>query len=210
MGIVFLARDSALDRYVAIKLLRPEIATADAKEGFIAEAQLLAKLVHPNVVPVHDVGESGGFAYYVMDYVQGETLQQRLARKPMSNNEAMMQLFRENAVTLVGESEVVTHRPGRNRGGSTDMGDLSQIMPVIHPYTGAATGAGHSSDYVVEDYEQAVVNSAKAMAMTVIDLLFGDGDKAKEVLDQSPPAMTKAQYLALQNSHLSEELYEGR
>ncbi len=89
MGIVFLARDSALDRYVAIKLLRPEIATADAKEGFIAEAQLLAKLVHPNVVPVHDVGESDGFAYYVMDYVQGETLQQRLARKPMSNNEAL-------------------------------------------------------------------------------------------------------------------------
>ncbi len=89
MGIVFLARDGALDRHVAIKLLRPEIATADAKEHFIAEAQLIAKLAHPNVVPVHDVGESEGFAYYVMDYVQGETLQQRLARQPMTKHEAL-------------------------------------------------------------------------------------------------------------------------
>ncbi|MEE8134565.1 MAG: serine/threonine-protein kinase, partial [Gemmatimonadales bacterium] len=89
MGIVFLARDGALDRHVAIKLLRPEIATADAKEHFIAEAQLIAKIAHPNVVPVHDVGESDGFAYYVMDYVQGETLQQRLARQPMTKHEAL-------------------------------------------------------------------------------------------------------------------------
>ena len=82
-------------------------------------------------------------------------------------------------------------------------------MPVIHPYTTAARGSGHSVDYVVEDYVQAVVNPAKAMAMTVIDLLSDDAQAAKRVIETSPPTMSKAQYLAFQNARLSEELYVG-
>ena len=128
---------------------------------------------------------------------------------PMLNNNGMMDLFRSNATELVDESEVITHPSDRNRGGSTDMGDLSQIMPVVHPYTNAATGTGHGTDYVVQDYEQAVIAPAKAMAMTVIDLLYGDGEKAKQIIDSSPPTMTKNQYLNLQNSRLTEELYVG-
>ena len=58
-----------------------------------------------------------------------------------------------------------------HRSGSTDMGDLSQIMPAIHPYAGGARGQGHGSDYEIVDYETAAVVPAKAMAMTVIDLL---------------------------------------
>ena len=121
-----------------------------------------------------------------------------------------MELFKRNAAQLVGESNLATHPPTRNRGGSTDMGDLSQIMPVIHPYTTAATGTGHGADYIIQDYVQAVVNPAKAMAMTVIDLLAGDAAKAREVLATSPPTMSKEQYLALQDSRLTEELYEGK
>ncbi|MCI0438453.1 MAG: amidohydrolase, partial [Chloroflexi bacterium] len=60
------------------------------------------------------------------------------------------------------------------------------------------------------DYEQAVIAPAKAMAMTVIDLLYGDAERAKEVLARSSPPMTKHQYLSLQNSRLVEELYEGK
>jgi amidohydrolase len=128
---------------------------------------------------------------------------------PMINNPAMLDIFKHNAAQLVGESNITMHAPDRNRGGSTDMGDLSQIMPVVHPYTTAASGTGHGADYVIQDYLQAVVNPAKAMAMSVIDLLAGDAAKAKEVLDTSPPQMTKEQYLALQDSRLTEELYEG-
>ena len=84
------------------------------------------------------------------------------------------------------------------------MGDLSQVMPVIHPYTAGATGSGHGIDYIVQDYEQAVLAPAKAMAMSVIDLLAGDATKAKEVLAKSPPTMTKAQYVSLQNSRFVE------
>ena len=90
------------------------------------------------------------------------------------------------------------------------MGDLSQIMPVIHPYTGAATGSGHGTDYLVRDYKQGVINPAKAMAMTVIDLLAGDEHKAREVLAKSHPPFTKDEYLALQDRTLSEELYQGK
>ena len=128
---------------------------------------------------------------------------------PMNNNEPMMEIFRQNAIEIVGESEIVTHPADRNRGGSTDMGDLSQIMPVIQPYTTAATGTGHSIDYIIQDYTQAVVNPAKAMAMTVIDLLYDDGQKAKEVLDNHQPLLNKNSYLNFQNSRLTEELYIG-
>ena len=128
---------------------------------------------------------------------------------PMINNDPMLDIFKSNASRLVGSSSVVTHGPRQNRGGSTDMGDLSQIMPAIHPYTGAATGAGHSTTYIVSDYVQGVLNPAKAMAMLVVDLLSGNADKAREVIAKSPPRLSKAQYLALQDSALSQELYEG-
>jgi len=129
---------------------------------------------------------------------------------PMQNNAALMDLFKGNATQLVGESQVKTHPSTLNRGGSTDMGDLSHVMPVVHPYTGGATGTGHGIDYIVQNYEQAVLAPAKAMAMSVIDLLAGDATKAREVLAKSPPTMTKAQYVALQNSRFVEELYEEK
>ncbi len=129
---------------------------------------------------------------------------------PMINNPSMSALFRDNAGQLVGSSHVVTHAPDRNRGGSTDMGDLSHIMPVVHPYTVAATGGGHGVDYLIEDYVQAVLQPAKAMAMTVIDLLAGQAETAKSVLAASSPQMSKQQYLDLQDSRLTEELYKGR
>ena len=128
---------------------------------------------------------------------------------PMINNETMADVFRRNAVNLVGESKVVTHASDRNRGGSTDMGDLSHIMPAIHPYTGAAKGTGHGTDYLVQDYEQAVINPAKAMAMTVIDLLSEGAARAREAISKNPPRMTKAEYVSLQEGRLTEELYEG-
>ena len=129
---------------------------------------------------------------------------------PMKNDPALMDVFEANAARLVEPSEVIRHPADRNRGGSTDMGDLSQLMPVIHPYTTAAVGSGHSVDYVVQDYVQAVINPAKAMAMSVIDLLNDDAQAAKRVIAESRPTMSKRGYLAFQNSRLSEELYDKR
>ncbi|MBI2886590.1 MAG: amidohydrolase [Chloroflexi bacterium] len=129
---------------------------------------------------------------------------------PMRNDPLLMETFRENAARLVGADQITLHPSTRNTGGSTDMGDLSQIMPVVHPYVGGATGTGHGNDYLIQDWELAVINPAKAMAMAVIDLLAEGAARAKEVLEQSRPPMTKAQYLRLQDARLREELYEGR
>ena len=129
---------------------------------------------------------------------------------PIINNRPLMSLFKDNAVRLVGEDGCVVQPDGKTRGGSTDMGDLSNLMPVIHPYTSGATGMGHGADYVVEDYEQAVIKPAKALAMTVIDLLVDGAAGAKNVVAKSPPRLTKGQYLRLQNFRLSEERYEEK
>lgn len=81
MGIVYLARDVALDRPVAIKLLPPALtANEDNRARFLREARVAAGLSHPNIVPIHLVEERDGLVYFVMAYVQGETLGQRVRR----------------------------------------------------------------------------------------------------------------------------------
>lgn len=89
MGVVFAARHRRLDRKVAIKILRPELATAVAAERFLAEGRLLARLSHPNILPVHDAGEADGLLYYVMEFVEGETLAERLERGPLAPGDAL-------------------------------------------------------------------------------------------------------------------------
>lgn len=129
---------------------------------------------------------------------------------PLSNDPTLGGIFQDSAERLVGRSSFANHSNGRTRGGSTDMGDLGQIMPVIHPYTGGYSGTGHGEDYQVVDYEQAVIRPAKAMAMTVIDLLTSGAAKANEVIDKSPPKMTKRRYVDIQNARMSEDRYEGK
>jgi hypothetical protein len=70
MGVVFLGRERALERAVAIKILRPEQATAIAAERFQREAKLLAAVTHPNVVTIHRVGEAGGLFFLVMERLE--------------------------------------------------------------------------------------------------------------------------------------------
>ena len=89
MGVVFLGRDVALERRVAIKIIRPELATAAAAERFVREARILASLNHPNVIPVHRAGESHGLFYYVMEYLEAETLAGRLGRGPLPPADAV-------------------------------------------------------------------------------------------------------------------------
>lgn len=89
MGIVFEARQRRLDRRVAIKILRPELATAVAAERFLAEGRILARLSHPNIVPIYDAGEADGLLYYVMEFVEGESLADRLRRGPLPPAEAL-------------------------------------------------------------------------------------------------------------------------
>src|ERR1700761_6173721 len=81
MSTVYLARDTTLDRSVAVKVLHREMSEQpDQLERFRQEARAVAKLSHPNVVSVIDAGEDGGYPYIVFEYVEGETLKQRINR----------------------------------------------------------------------------------------------------------------------------------
>ena len=80
MSFVYLARERRLDRRVAIKVLSPELAVDDAyRRLFLHEARTVAALTHPNIVPIHAVGEVGDFVFFAMAYVEGDTLAQRIA-----------------------------------------------------------------------------------------------------------------------------------
>ncbi|MDH3497558.1 MAG: serine/threonine protein kinase [Gemmatimonadota bacterium] len=91
MGIVFLARDVALDRLIAIKLLPPTLAALPGlRARFLREARTAARLSHPNIVPIHAVEEHGDLVFFVMSYVDGETLGARVRRAgPLPPGEAL-------------------------------------------------------------------------------------------------------------------------
>src|SRR5690349_14068670 len=80
MATVYLAHDVRHDRQVALKVMDPEIAQAVGPERFLREIKLAAKLSHPNILTVHASGESGGYLWYVMPYVDGQTLRHRLEK----------------------------------------------------------------------------------------------------------------------------------
>ena len=106
---------------------------------------------------------------------------------PLSN------LFRDNAVALLGEDAVgeTGHRPS-----STDAGDLSQLIPTIHPYVNGAEGSFHSSELTFVDEDLAYVMPAKLLGMTLIDLLCEGAKKALACKASYKPAFTKDSYLA--------------
>jgi eukaryotic-like serine/threonine-protein kinase len=112
MGIVALARDVSLDRPVAIKLLPRQLARQpDLRERFLREARIAAGLSHPDIVPIHAVEEHGDVVFFVMGYVDGETLARRVARDgPLSPGDAA-RLIREVAWALAyAHGRGIVHR----------------------------------------------------------------------------------------------------
>jgi tRNA A-37 threonylcarbamoyl transferase component Bud32/tetratricopeptide (TPR) repeat protein len=81
MATVYLAHDPRHDRQVALKVLRPDLAASLGPDRFLNEIRIAAKLTHPHILPVHDSGEAGGFLYYVMPYIEGESLRDKIARE---------------------------------------------------------------------------------------------------------------------------------
>jgi len=111
MGEVYLAQDTKLDRKVAIKLL-PESLVADeqARKRLVREAQAAAKLDHPNICSIHEVGEEDGRSFIVMQYVEGETLDIRMKRKRLELSESL------SITTQVADALVEAHAQGQEFG----------------------------------------------------------------------------------------------
>jgi serine/threonine-protein kinase len=112
MAVVYLARDVRLDRPVAIKLLPPDLAAHDKlRDRFMREARTAARLSHPHIVPIHAVDEVRGYVFYVMSYVDGETLAERVAnRGPLPPREASRVLQEVAGALAAAHGQGVVHR----------------------------------------------------------------------------------------------------
>ena len=112
---------------------------------------------------------------------------------PLPECPPLQNLMYGNLVQLLGEEKVsLSEKAG---GGSTDAADVAQLMPVVHAYIGGAAGTSHGADYRIEDKELAYITAAKALAMTVVDLLADGAAAGLEIKKDFKPRMTKQEYI---------------
>jgi eukaryotic-like serine/threonine-protein kinase len=159
MSTVYLARDTTLDRSVAVKVMHREMSEqADQLERFRQEARAVAKLSHPNVVAVIDAGEDGGFPYIVFEYVEGETLKQRIARVgALDPQEALAYAIEIGRGLTVAHARKMIHRDikpqnvlidAEGRAKLTDFGISRQLEQDGMTATGRVLG---TTDYVAPE-----------------------------------------------------------
>jgi metal-dependent amidase/aminoacylase/carboxypeptidase family protein len=125
---------------------------------------------------------------------------------PFANDPRMAEVFKANALALVGEAG---YAEGGHGGGSTDMGDLGLIRPIVQPRAGGASGTAHGADYTIVDRDAFYLNPSKALAMTAIDLLADDAATGRHIVTESIPRFTKEGYLELMRGLNRVELYQG-
>jgi len=111
MATVFLAHDLKHDRAVAIKVLHPDLAATLGPERFLREIKVAARLNHPHIVPLHDSGQAGDLLYYVMPFVEGESLRARMHRSGQLSVEDAVEIARDVASALdYAHRQQVVHR----------------------------------------------------------------------------------------------------
>ena len=123
---------------------------------------------------------------------------------PLFVDAAMGALFKANALALVGDQNWAEMGP---IAASTDAGDLSHVLPVLHPSHGGCVGTNHAADFQIQDPAVAYVTPAKAMAWTIVDLLADDAAQARQVLSAFQPRLTRDTYLAHMRSLARTEHY---
>jgi serine/threonine-protein kinase len=159
MSTVYLARDATLDRSVAVKVMHREMSEQpDQLERFRQEARAVAKLSHPNVVAVIDAGEDGGHPYIVFEYVEGETLKQRIARVgALDPQEALAYAIEIARGLTVAHARKMVHRDikpqnvlidAEGRAKLTDFGISRQLEQDGMTATGRVLG---TTDYVAPE-----------------------------------------------------------
>ncbi|MGQ0701905.1 MAG: serine/threonine-protein kinase, partial [Gemmatimonadales bacterium] len=137
MATVYLARDVCHGRKVAIKVLRPELAARLGSERFVHEIRVTANLLHPNILPLYDSGAADEFLYYVMPYVEGESLRAKLHRERQFSVEETVSIARAVAAALdYAHEHGIVHRDIKPenillpRGGQALVADFGIALAV--------------------------------------------------------------------------------
>ncbi len=135
------------------------------------------------------------------DAIGAETIVTTLpGMMPLTCNARMNELMVENSKLAYPDVDI---KDAGHFSASTDAGDVSHLMPLIHPFIGGTTGLLHTGGFHVVDFEAAVLLPAKAFAMMLVDLLYDDAKEAKEILANFTPVMTKEEYIAKMESYFS-------
>ena len=184
MGTVFRGRDPGLDRAVAIKTVRPELWTESTAERFRREAQILATFDHPNIVHVHQVGERQGLSFYVMRFLEGQTLAQRLEDGSLPLQQAVDLSYDMLDALTITHARGVVHRDIKpsnifienGRGVLTDFG----IAKRRKDRSEEGTAAGHvlgTIDYMPPEQaaggEVTPRTDLYALAMVIYEAITG-------------------------------------
>lgn len=125
---------------------------------------------------------------------------------PLFNHDGMSQYFVANASAQLGADNVTQMG---HRSGSTDMGDISHIMPTLHPYISGASGSGHGADYRITDPKLAYVENAKQLALMAVDMLWDGAKAARSIIAEFKPRLSKDAYLSFQRGINKTELFDG-
>jgi serine/threonine protein kinase len=151
MATVYLARDLKHDRQVAVKVLRPELGAVLGAERFLAEIRITARLDHPHILTLIDSGEAGGLLYYVLPFIRGESLRDKLARNQQLGIDEALSITRQIAGALDhAHRQGVIHRDIKPENillheGEAMLADFGIALAVKEAGgTGGGTGGGNS------------------------------------------------------------------
>jgi serine/threonine-protein kinase len=202
MATVYLARDLKHNRHVALKVLKPELAAVVGAERFLAEIETTANLQHPNILPLYDSGEADTFLYYVMPYVEGESLRDRLdAEKQLPVDEAVKIATAVAHALDFAHTRGVVHRDIKPanilfQGGQPVVGDFGIALAVGAggaarlTETGLSVGTPYymSPEQATGDQQVGARSDIYSLGCVLYEMLVGDppytGSTAQAVLGQ--------------------------
>ncbi len=214
MATVYLAHDVKHNRKVALKVLRPELAAVIGAERFLKEIEVTANLQHPHILPLHDSGEADSFLYYVMPYVEGETLREKLQQEKQLAVEEAVGIARSVAAALdYAHRHEVIHRDIKPENillhdGQPLIADFGIALAVSHAggerltETGLSIGTPHymSPEQAMGDRELDARSDVYSLGAMLYEMLAGDppytGSTAQaivaKVITESAPPVTAA------------------
>ena len=188
MALVYLATDLKHDRKVALKILRPELAAVIGAERFLNEIKVTANLQHPHILPLHDSGEASTFLYYVMPYIEGETLRTKLDKEKQFGVKEAVEISKHVASALdYAHRQGVIHRDIKPENvllhdGQALVADFGIALAVSHAggnrltETGLSVGTPHymSPEQAMGDRELDARSDVYSLGAMLYEMLTGE------------------------------------